>query len=1053
MFTFDIIGFSGYDRMRRFLTVSFAGMVLCGVASSLVARAQTKPTAPPQPKAASKSTSLDLPDGALDLSDLWPSLLQPAVETDTIALEPALSVTGGNGGAGAPSFTGDPDFDGDSFEVNGQDDIVIPYFQMADQMRLDFEDGHQLQGPPEQPTQVAIRQRASPRSAAGAVVVASRGASSLAHKTSVIAQRATAVIGLKAAVAATPKTPSARFHGTAFWSGGNSIFDASPFALTGDSAANPDYSSNNFGITMGVAPFIPGHTKPSLRDFILVSYSGQSSSSVVNNYGLVPTDLERQGNFSQLTGPDGTVIPIYPPKSITPYPNNIINSPLDPAAVALLRYLPSPNLQSTGLNYRLLTTKGTHANTLAASYTHNFGPVTAAGQPDDSGPTKQINLGFNFGDVAADVVTLFPSLAGKQRVQGYSLNIGYTFGKRNWLANISIISNRNDAQVRNLFTGKEDVASSVGVYADDFKNPLNTDPLNFGLPNLIINNFSSFAETQPNFQLTQTTGISGSAAWVYGRHILRFGTDLHRIEFNLFGGTNATGTYVFTGGYTQIEGSSTTNPVSTTGSPFADFLIGLPQQTKIEAPYQKAYTRQTVWDGYVRDDWRILSNLTLLAGLRYDYYSPFVERHDRLSTLDYNADFSDIAPVQPGGVGSVSGATYSRSLINPDRSNFAPHIGLAWQARKNTVVRSAYSIYYTVAQYGTFIQKLAYQPPFAHVEVNGNVPHVFTFFTLQSGFGNSADDGNYAINRNYKLPYVQVWYVDVQQTLPLNLVLDVGYAGAKGTKLDVVSAPGQINALPFGSAFFDYEDSNAFSNFNSFVARIRHEMSKGLAFSTIYAYSHSIDDASSTNGGLPVVAQNPNYIRAEESNSSFDIRHQLTGSFLYQFPIGPGKAYLSRPSFTSRALGGISVAGYFSLATGVPLTPYVAASVAEVERGTHGSVRPNRVPGTSIRVGGGQRDHWFNTAAFSTQFAAGQLYGTASRYSIPGPGVENVNLSLSKNIRLGGTRNLVLRASANNALNIVQYSDLDTQIGSSTFGYVTGAQPMRQFTFLAKFSF
>jgi hypothetical protein len=93
-----------------------------------------------------KSSSNDIPDGALDLSDLWPSPLQPAVETDTLALEPASSVTGGNGGASTPSFTGDPSFDGDTFEVNGQEDIVIPYFQMADQMRLDFEDGHRLQG-------------------------------------------------------------------------------------------------------------------------------------------------------------------------------------------------------------------------------------------------------------------------------------------------------------------------------------------------------------------------------------------------------------------------------------------------------------------------------------------------------------------------------------------------------------------------------------------------------------------------------------------------------------------------------------------------------------------------------------------------------------------------------------------------------------------------------------------------------------------------------------------------------------------------------------------
>ena len=1013
----DLIGITPLPYATVLKNVIFSILITGCILGRAGAAPQAKAKESPPTK---KSSSNDIPDGALDLSDLWPSPLQSAVETDTLALEPASSVTGGNGGASTPSFTGDPSFDGDTFEVNGQEDIVIPYFQMADQMRLDFEDGHQLQGPAEQPTKAAIRKLSAPKAAGKS-----------------------APTNLK----------FARFHGAVFWNGGNSIFNASPFVLAGDPIANPAYDSNNYGLTMGLAPFVPGHTKPSRRDFIMVSYAGQSSSTVVNNYGLVPTDLERTGNFSQLIASDGSLISIYPPRSVTPYPNNTINTALNPAAVALLGYLPRPNLTGTGLNYRLLTTKGNRGNAVGASYTHNFGPVTATGEHKDDGPTQQFKVTFNIGDTISDIVALFPSFSGKQRVQGYSLNLGYTFGRRNWLATLNFTSNRNNAQVRNLFTGGQDVATGVGVYNDPFHNPINTDPLNYGLPSLIWNGFSSFVETQPNFQLTQTTGISGSADWMHGAHIVRVGGSLSRIEFNLFGGTDATGAMVFTGGYTQIQGSSTNNPVSTTGSSFADFLIGLPQQTRIESPYQKAYTRQTNWAAYVRDDWKILPNLTLLAGLRYDYYSPFVELHKRLSTLDYNADFSDIAPVQPGDVGPISGRSYPRSLIRADRNNFAPHIGIAWQAKKTTAIRWGYSIYYTVAQYGTFIQKLAYQPPFAHVEVNGNIPHVFTFFTLDAPFGNSADFGNYAINQNYKLPYVQVWYLDVQQTLPLGLILDAGYAGAKGTKLDILRAPGPINILPFASAYFDYEDSIGFSNFNSLVARIRREMSRGLALSATYAYSHSIDNASSTNAGLPVVAQNPDDLKAEESNSSFDIRHQVTGSFLYQLPFGPQRAWLSQPSFASHLVSGISVAGFFTLATGTPLTPYVAASVAEVERGTHGSVRPDRVPGTSIRTGGGRLDHWFNTNAFSPTFAPGQLYGTASRFSISGPGLENVNLSVSKSILLGERKAMLLRASASNALNIVQYSDVDTQIGSGTFGYVTGAQPMRQFTFLAKFTF
>jgi trimeric autotransporter adhesin len=958
--------------------------------------------------------------GTSDLSSLWPPLLVPPVTADQIRLQPAAGTAGGNSGGQLPTFIGDPAFSGDVFAVNGQSQIAVPYFQMAEQMRLDFEDGHQLQGPSEQPTQSS-----SGDSSSSSATVAS-------------------------------VSPNANpIHGEIFWTGGNSALNANPFVLAGQPLANPSYHSNAYGITVGGHPFVPGVIKSSPRDYLLLSYFGQSSTSVVNDYGVVPTELEREGNFSQLTGPNGALIPIYSPKTGVVYPNNTIDTPLNPAALALLQYLPAPNLQSTGLNYRLSTTQGAHTNTFGVSYSHTFGEVSTTPPPSGiyEGPEQSFNLNFDLGHVATDMVNLFPQLGGKQRTQGYYLNAGYVFGKGDWLANINGISSRNDARIRNLFTSREDVATEAGIFNDYHKTPINPNPLNWGLPNLVMNNYSSFSETQPNFQLTQVGGLSGSASWTHGSHIVRFGGDLRRIEFNLYGGTDATGMYVFSGGYTQIEGSQLNNPVSETGSSFADFLLGFPQETKIESPYQKAYMRETNWNVFIRDDWRILPNLTVLYGLRYDYFSPYVEINNRLSTLDYNSDFSDVLPVFPGSIGGVSGTNYPRSLINPDRNNFAPHLGFAWQAAKDTVVRSSYGINYGVGQYDTFIQNLAYQPPFAHVEANGNIPRDITFFTLEFGFGNEDDYGNYAINRNYRLPYVQVWYLDIQQALPLGLVLDTGYAGAKGTRLDVLSTPGVINTLPFANAYFDYEDSTAFSNFNSLVARVRREMQNGLALEATYAYSHSIDDASSTNGGTPVVAQNPNNILAEESNSSFDIRHQVTGSFLYQLPFGPGRTYLNQRTSLSPLVGNWALAGYFKVASGVPLTPYVTASVAEVERGTHSSVRPDIIPGISIRAGGGHVDRWFNTAAFSTHFAPGQLYGTAPRYCIPGPGVENVNISLSKMINLKDAKSLELRATANNALNIVQYAGVNTQISSSTFGYVNAVQPMRQLTFLARFRY
>ena len=133
--------------------------------------------------------------------------------------------------------------------------------------------------------------------------------------------------------------------------------------------------------------------------------------------------------------------------------------------------------------------------------------------------------------------------------------------------------------------------------------------------------------------------------------------------------------------------------------------------------------------------------------------------------------------------------------------------------------------------------------------------------------------------------------------------------------------------------------------------------------------------------------------------------------------------------------------------------PQIAAAVADVSRGTAGSLRPNRVPGVSITAGGGTLNSWFNRAAFSSVFAPGQIYGTASRNSIPGPGTLTNNMSLSKTIRFADMRSLEFRATANNVFNTVQYASVDTQVDSPTAGFVLSAGSMRQFTFNTRFRF
>jgi hypothetical protein len=253
-----------------------------------------------------------------------------------------------------------------------------------------------------------------------------------------------------------------------------------------------------------------------------------------------------------------------------------------------------------------------------------------------------------------------------------------------------------------------------------------------------------------------------------------------------------------------------------------------------------------------------------------------------------------------------------------------------------------------------------------------------------------------------------------------------------------------------GAQPFAYENSVGYSRFEALRVNVRKRMQKGISLQGTYQYGHSIDNSSSIGGAAQTVAQNPNDLNAEEGNSSFDVRHKLTGNWVFELPFGPNRAFLSKGGFWSKALDGFSVSGDFTFATGTYYTPNYQLTVQETATGSSSSLRPDRNFNVPIS-GAKQIGNWFNTAAFRAP-AAGQ-YGTASRNSIQGPGIKVVDMSLSRTVQLGETRSFEARVTAANALNIVQFSGINTILNSPTFGQVTGAAQMRTLTVLARYRF
>ena len=884
-----------------------------------------------------------------------------------------------------------------------------------------------------------------------------------------------------------PTTP----HGAIFYQGGNGALNAAPFSVTqalgqeGAQVVKPSSMQNRFGVSFTGSPWIPGLYKANPKQFVFVNVTGVRNINPEILNGTVPTVEERAGDFSQLLSTEGGVTSgqLYDPTTGLPIKGNIITpqtaaTPISPQALALLKFYPAPNVPGATLrnNYQTVTNAGQNSTTAALRFVRNFGQNNNIGggrrqqQSANAPKTLRQNINFNGSYLhgANDLRTIFLPLGGSTVSTGYGVTAGYTIGYGRLTNNASLNWNRSHSEQQNYFTdGNSDPLGGTGISIP--KPVIGAEPgIYYGVPSLTLASFTGLNQTSATNSVNQTISFSDFVSYSHKKHNMRFGFDIRRVHADSVGGSNGTGSFTFTGYATQNPSAACTTPVTgscaASGSSFADLLFGLPQQSAIQAGAYKTYLRANVFDWYAQDDWRARANLTLNYGLRYEYFAPYVEKFNRLVNLDHNADFTQVSPVQPGENGPFSGS-FPRSLVRPDRTMYSPRFGFAYRPTpkflKETVVRGGYGINYNTGQFASIARQLAFQPPFAITQTNlvttptvsGTAGCTPQNMTLASAFDCSTVpvQNNYAANQFYRLGHVQVWNVDIQRTLPMGIVTNIGYNGTKGGGLDILRAPNRTvsGLLNPDAQAFTYEDSLGSSRFNGLSVNVRKRMQKGISLQATYHYGHSIDNASSIGGATGIPAQNDLDLNAEEGNSVFDVRHQLTGNWVLELPFGPNRAYLSKGGFWSKALDGFSLSGDFTFATGSYFTPHYSATVAETSTGTNSSLRPDRDFATSIT--GQQTIHqWFNPAAFS---APANGFGTASRGSIEGPGIVAVDASLSRTVALGETRSFEARVTANNVFNTVQYSGIDTTQNSLTFGQVTSAAMMRTLLVFARYRF
>lgn len=834
-------------------------------------------------------------------------------------------------------------------------------------------------------------------------------------------------------------------HGQASYTLANSAVNAQPFSINGLTLPQASYAQSRFSLIVGGPLVIPKLFKDPKTQFFL-TYFGTRSRTPQLFTETVPTSLQRLGDFSQSvqslgTGATAVPITVYDPSTHQPYANNRIpTSLLSPISLALLRYYPLPNQSGVTNNFQNETTQVADSDNFGARIQRSL--------------TTKDRVSLNVQYQRRDGTTAQP-FSYFDDTSGYGINAQATWTRNlnsRAISNTQFRFNRNRNEITPYFSTVPNIAAQLGLPG------ISSDPLNAGPPTLNFTNFGALSDGLPTLTRNQSQGMNESVVLLRGKHSLSFGAGYTRADLSSRTNRNARGTFNFTGVATSAFNAGG-QPVSGTGYDLADYLLGFPQSSSIQYSQFANYFTQNQWTFYSQDEWKLKPNLTLTLGLRYEAFSPFAEKYGRAANLDIAPNYSAVAVVTPGSNGPYSGAIPD-GLINPDRNNWAPRVGLAWKvpSKRSTIVRADYGIFYNEQAYVQFGNALAQQPPFATSNsVNTSSAQVLT---LSQGFAttNPRDVTNtFAVDRNYRTPYAGTWNVSIQRDLPFNLFAEIGYLGTKGTRLDVRTLP---NQPPPGSALtvaqrnqlgnavgFTYDQSIGNSIFHSGHVRLNRRFSHGVSMNLFYQYAKSIDNSSTFGGAGNTVAQNWLNLNAERGLSSFDVRHQLSTDFVWTSPIGETKSRISADSAAGKLLKDWQFSGHVQAQSGNPLTARVLGNGQQLaQTGGVGSGRAQST-GQSVNSSSG----FFDLNAFTV--APAGFYGNAGRNTIPGPGTVTLNLSVGRSFTVREGKRLEFRVESTNLLNHVNYTSYYTVVNSVNYGLPSAAGGMRTLDAVVRFRF
>ena len=601
-----------------------------------------------------------------------------------------------------------------------------------------------------------------------------------------------------------------KFHGSGWWYGQRSATDARDYFNSGP---RPDHLRDQYGFAVG-GPLLKNKT------FFFVDFEKSRSQDPVNLEGIVPTEAERGGDFSA----DFSQDPLDPVGIFDPYTCTLLN-PDDTACTrskffdvvdgeTIYNKIPASQINQIGQNIINLYP---HANIAdAAPGDPNWRAVTLSSTPAWQFDVKidhQINNNHRIGGRYSrhhDMNTV-PTIIGSDQGDGviYKTNVQNGGLEYNWsITPTALWTNRFsvDRVVAPGISNNYPTLSDVGLPADLAGNGLTR------MPSINVDGgfLSLFTQCCVDTHFAHSLySYSSVIQWAKGRHSLKFGFE-QRLFFNNFWQPNyPTGTLDFSRDVTAQQPNNGLGDEGE-GNPFATILAGFPYSGQINiVPALADKSKETGF--FVQDDWKVTPRLTVNAGLRYEWSTPYSERFNRLQFSDFSADTGISIPVDRDGTGSVAGLgqigeimgttvfpTSSKRNSTVDRNNLAPRLGFAYQLTNNTVIRGGAGVFYgmnvaTNFQYaGPAFQKSAniyftkdnFQSPSATLEEPFPAPLAppqgTTYGKLaQWGFGN-ASDLDTGVARSAE---IYQWNVGVQHMLPGQVVIGVDYSANRSTHL------------------------------------------------------------------------------------------------------------------------------------------------------------------------------------------------------------------------------------------------------------------------------